>query len=401
MRANGRSSSRSDPSREPLVSACLIVRDEARFLADCLRSLAGVADDVVVVDTGSTDGTAEIARRAGARVAPFAWCDDFAAARNAALDLARGRWVLQIDADERLVGPGGAAVDPEVLRGWLAAPPPGCGHFAALGMHLESDLGGGQVHRTTVPRLFRRRLGWRYRNRIHETFFPRGWREPWYLLPSVEIRHAGYAAEVERTRAKGARNLRLCALAVAENPADFDMHYHYGFELARAGRETEAAAHLRRAWELAPDWTVGSPLWWMIVVRAAEVLCHVGCAEEVLARLGPVLEAFPRAPYVSFLRGEALRNLRRPTEAFAAYRRGIELPPAGLAWEPPNTRSACWNGIGLVCEAVGRPDQAVEAYRQSLALGPTPCATARLRALAVGSCGHGRDADVPNDAGPA
>ena len=68
---------------------CLIVRDEEAVLARALRSVRGVVDTIAVVDTGSTDGTVALAERLGARVARFTWCDDFAAARNRSLELAR------------------------------------------------------------------------------------------------------------------------------------------------------------------------------------------------------------------------------------------------------------------------------------------------------------------------
>src|SRR5688500_10397342 len=82
----------------PLLSASLIVRNEERFLEACLRSLAGRADEIVVVDTGSTDRSRDIARDLGARVLDHEWADDFSAARNAAIDAARGAWILYIDA---------------------------------------------------------------------------------------------------------------------------------------------------------------------------------------------------------------------------------------------------------------------------------------------------------------
>ena len=88
----------------PSISLCLIVRNEARFLAACLASAAGVASQIVVVDTGSTDGTPDLARELGARVYDFAWVDDFAAARNAGQEKARGAWTLWLDADDRLDG---------------------------------------------------------------------------------------------------------------------------------------------------------------------------------------------------------------------------------------------------------------------------------------------------------
>ena len=86
----------------PLVSACLIVKNEARHLARCLDSLQGVADEIILVDTGSKDDTVAIARRYTDKVYAYHWHDDFAAARNYGLQFATGDWILILDADETL-----------------------------------------------------------------------------------------------------------------------------------------------------------------------------------------------------------------------------------------------------------------------------------------------------------
>src|SRR5215471_14880105 len=83
------------------LSATLIVRDESAVIEDCLKSLAGVVDEIVLVDTGSRDDTIEKARRFPISLHTFEWCGDFSAARNFALDQATGDWILYIDADER------------------------------------------------------------------------------------------------------------------------------------------------------------------------------------------------------------------------------------------------------------------------------------------------------------
>jgi len=91
-------------TRAPLLAATLIVKNESHTLGDCLESLRLFADEVVVYDTGSTDGTQELARKAGARVLQGYWDGDFSRARNAALSMTRATWAMIIDADERAHG---------------------------------------------------------------------------------------------------------------------------------------------------------------------------------------------------------------------------------------------------------------------------------------------------------
>ena len=91
-----------DPNRKPRLSVCMIVKNEERFLGQCLASVKDIADELIVIDTGSTDRTIEIAREHGAQVGYFEWCNDFAAARNASIAAATGDWILFLDADEEL-----------------------------------------------------------------------------------------------------------------------------------------------------------------------------------------------------------------------------------------------------------------------------------------------------------
>ena len=86
----------------PLLSAALIMRDESLLLPDCLSALEGVADEVVIVDTGSADDSVELARSFGARVLELPWRGSFSEPRNLGLEQVRGEWVLYVDADERV-----------------------------------------------------------------------------------------------------------------------------------------------------------------------------------------------------------------------------------------------------------------------------------------------------------
>ena len=110
----------------PRISLTMIVRNEEHNLPDCLEPVANLFDEMIVVDTGSTDRTKEVAQRCGAKVIDFTWVDDFAAARNESLKHATGQWIMWLDADERL-----DEVNRERLRRVLA----GRGEYRA-----ESDI---------------------------------------------------------------------------------------------------------------------------------------------------------------------------------------------------------------------------------------------------------------------
>ena len=86
-------------AQNPTLSLCMIVRDAERSLAPALASARPFVDEIVVVDTGSRDGTRDVAREFSARLFEFAWCDDFSAARNHSLEQATGDWILWLDAD--------------------------------------------------------------------------------------------------------------------------------------------------------------------------------------------------------------------------------------------------------------------------------------------------------------
>ena len=207
------------------LSACLIVRDEAKRLPRCLRSLQGVVDEIVVLDTGSTDDTIAIARGFGAKVETFAWVDDFSAARNAALALATGDWVLAIDADEWISSAAGLSVrmaEKDVL---------------AYRIKLVNHLDAARREPESLTRLFRRRPDIRFRGRIHEqvtesvaALVGEG-RGRWLAYESFVIEHDGYLESTKTEKDKRARNIALLERALSEDPGDTYVRYKLATEL--------------------------------------------------------------------------------------------------------------------------------------------------------------------------
>lgn len=213
------------------VALVMIVRDEARCLARCLASVRPWVDEMVVVDTGSTDATPRIARDAGARLLHFDWVDDFAAARNAALAAAESPWRLLLDGDE-WVEAGGEAI--AALRGQA----PDFVGLVTVSSRIDS-AGTQEDAPSWLPRVLPR--GVLYEGRIHE--------QPVSTLPRrrlpLVLGHDGYLGA--QMRDKAGRNERLLRLALAERPGDAYLLYQLGKDLEVRGEFAAAAPHYEAA----------------------------------------------------------------------------------------------------------------------------------------------------------
>jgi tetratricopeptide (TPR) repeat protein len=215
----------------------MIVQDEEANLPRSLESAAGIFDEIVVVDTGSTDRTAEVARAHGAGVFDFAWIDDFAAARDEALRHATGDYAFWLDADET-IDPAGR----EDLRSLLHTLQPG-GTVA-----YTARFHGPQVPEPGLyqDRLFPRRpdIGWS--GRIHEVVWPSIRRAGLSARPSgAAVYHAGYSHPAAHAR-KRARNERILRAWLVESPDDPFALWHVGRLAAARGHWADALALYRR-----------------------------------------------------------------------------------------------------------------------------------------------------------
>ncbi len=236
----------------PNLTLCVIARDEEAMLGGCLASVAGIADELLVVDTGSTDRTVEIARAAGAKVVHFAWCDDFAAARNAALPHVTGDWILVLDADERLIPGAGPPIRQFIGRGDVdlgLLPLYGASRVDAT---LEEVLQGSARQGSVVllPRLLRRTPDLAWQGVVHEHVV--GWlRERTHRIQPLQapIVHYGAAPSLRKQRLKTERNLRLLHRRLELEPDEPAVLLHLAGEHEKLGDAAASKEYTQRSWE--------------------------------------------------------------------------------------------------------------------------------------------------------
>ena len=242
--------------RTQKLSVCMIVKDEERVLRRALQSLQDVADEVVVVDTGSKDNTMAIAEEFGCVNGFFQWNDNFADARNHSMNLATGDWLLIMDADEEF-----EAEDKEKILRYIENPD--IDQIAVLlrnffpcdDTQTNESLSNKDKYRHTanhLPRLLRNRQTIRYHKRIHEDISPDAVPPERRFISDISIWHYGYCYQDDRKDRRSVRNKHLTSLYLEENPTDPTAHHYVGSTHLAAGRIDEAIKCFEKVLEHAP-----------------------------------------------------------------------------------------------------------------------------------------------------
>lgn len=322
--------------RTPTLSLCMIARDEAAFLERCLDHAKDRVDQVVVVDTGSTDGTVKVAEEAGAIVAEFEWVDDFAAARNCSLDIATGDWILVLDCDEVVAGR-----DWDRIREAIASDAADAfrmttrnysrqsdrvGWTASDAAYSEEARGHAGWFPTTKVRLFRNDRDVRFSGALHELVEPDAERAGWNIADcDVPVHHYGY---VEKER-QAERYADLARKKAEERPDEPQAAY----ELALALRDC-------KQYDAAQD-----------AIDVCLKLLEDG------AEPGPYLD---RA-FVHLVAGEIAGKLDDRVGERAAYERALEIDPGSVH---------AMNNLGTASMRAGELDAALDLYTRAKAVAP-------------------------------
>mgnify|MGYP002509804433 CR=1 FL=1 len=208
------------------VSVCMIAKNEEQYIEQCLRRLLRYNMEIIVVDTGSTDRTKEIAARYTDKLFEFEWCDDFSAARNFAVSKASNNWVLILDCDEYV-----QEIDVAKLRTCMQKYPKNVGVMQVGNVHavVEGGVQKERIQIDEIPRFYNRNY-YEYRFRIHEQITAKkdnNYDEMvlnTFHLP-VTVKHYGYDIPREEMLKKQERNLKLLLNSLGETQGMDDYVY--------------------------------------------------------------------------------------------------------------------------------------------------------------------------------
>ncbi len=358
---------------KPILSLCMIVKNEKENLPQCLDSVKPYVDEIIVVDTGSQDGTPEIALQYGATVKYFEWCDDFASARNYSISQASGDWILMMDADEKLV------VNRENFLEEITATPEIIAYTLA---YTEiNDL------QESIPTyrisLFRNLSELRYVSRFHEYLKYKNQyisTDQTSHTESLRILHYGHFKELDRQK-DISRNIPILEQMRREEGLTLMLLYTLGDIYSKTQQPEKANECYAEGFErLRQNFTHGNPpeefhrvpcLIYAIGMQSIEkkdyetawLVCQRG------------LEWCPDYPPLNYLAGMILNGSGFPQGAAAYFEKCIQLGQEGNYYkgEPFDlvfiTTHPAYN-LGLIYIELERPQEALAAFELALSFNP-------------------------------
>ena len=349
------------------ISACVIVRNEAENLPRWLSSARKYADEIIVVDTGSTDNSKEIAIKAGAGVFDFKWINDFSAAKNFALEQASGQWIAFLDADEYFDEASRRKVRSLLKR--LDSRQDVQGLTCPL-YNIDADEGNRILSIVVQLRLFRNIPYLRYEGNVHENIAGLS-REDMYYAQELRIMHTGYSAHQQRQ--KSARNLQMLMERQAKEENPFDWHYMVDCFYAM-GDYVKAAEYAQKilsrpdlperdrekAWE---NW-------------ASSKLKMGEARQEVLSILDKGLAEFPSFNRLQAMKGLCLYEAEQYEEAARVLGQTLKLEEklrvqsgmAAVRYGAERHMPYVHSCLGLIACNEGREDEALVDFLESLKL---------------------------------
>ncbi|MBP3040175.1 glycosyltransferase, partial [Bacillaceae bacterium Marseille-Q3522] len=329
------------------VSLCMIVKNEERSLRHCLDSVKNKVNEIIIVDTGSTDATKEVAKEYNAIIKEYAWNDDFSAARNYSISFASNEYILIMDADEVLDQE--LDIKKEIAR-----------DLDYYILHIKNYDSDGHTSNHQAIRLFKNNIGLQYGGSIHEHLQINFTHSKDTI--NGYIHHFGYLNEVVKYKKKEKRNKDLLIKEVKLNPSGYN-YYNLGKQLKIESNYPEALKNFQKAFNKSKGKTYLSNL----VYHLADCLRHLRRFNEALHVLKDATAVYPEHTDLFYLQGLIYLDLKYYSEAIHAFQHCLKLGDSKESNSISGTGGylSCY-ALSMVYKQVGDRVKSFEFAYQSL-----------------------------------
>jgi len=306
------------------VSLCMIVKNEAKYLPQCLNSVKNLVDEIIIVDTGSTDKTVEIAESFGAKVYHFEWTNSFSEARNESLKYATKDWILIMDADDEF-----CSEDKEKFKQLINSPL----EENSLYFFETLNYGGSTINSNNIsinlnPRLLKNNHGFYYERKVHNQLVNSKFTIN-DINYSIKIFHYGYLDDNIKSKDKRNRNTTLLEEQLRKNPDDEYANFNLGNEYFALGDMKKSLIYYYKSYE---KFNPNNGFGFILLARIVIANYNIGEYDKAIQNSEFGLSYYPQFTDLHFLKANVYQALNRPTLAIKALEKCIEIgePPSGL-----------------------------------------------------------------------
>nr|WP_275297846.1 glycosyltransferase [Clostridium sp. YIM B02551] len=309
----------------------MIVKDEEEYLATCLESAKDIVDEIIVVDTGSSDRTVAIAKSFNAKIHYYKWNNSFSEARNESLKYATKDWILILDADEELRN---ESVEnfKKLLDGSLNEDT--IYFFETLSYYGDS-IDKASININLNPRLFKNNQGTHYEGEIHNQLI---YSEKKYgvICKDIKIYHYGYLNKSIYTKNKQDRNINLLEEQIRKNPNNAFAHFNLGTEYSRLDDSEKALQHYYKSYE---KFNPRKGYSYLLIFRIAFENYKIKDYETTLKFINIGIEHYPKFTELYFLRSLVYKDMNMPIKQISELEKCIELGESPIQYR-------CIFGVG-------------------------------------------------------
>lgn len=362
---------------KPTISLCVIAKNEEDCIARCITSVKNIVSEIIVVDTGSTDRTKEIAFNLGAKVFEYPWNNDYSAPRNLSLSKAQADWILVLDADEAI-----AQIDHIKILNLIQnngicyemsqrhyTDNPLLSNFTPIhGEYPEWEQGQAGYFESNCVRLFPNHQGVHFRGKVHElvehSIYER--KQLKIVRSDIRIQHYGHTQAAKAKKSKSLTYKTLGEIKIIENPLDWKNYFELAIQLTNDGRIAESIAPIKAAIALNPKYVES----WL---NLGYCLCELGSFDQAIIALQNALQLCPGNAQAQCNLGVCYLRKTQLTQAAMYFQGAIESDPRYVNAYCNLARTFWYDK---------QPENAIQAFSRALELMPS-LASARVDLAAI------------------